>query len=131
MEPTSADRDGERPARHRNVLGRIWNATRYSMQGLAAAYRHEAAFRQEVLMAAVLVPLACWLDVSAAERALMIAAVLLVLVVELLNSAIEAVVDRISFENHPLAKRAKDLGSAAVCVSLVGLGAVWIAILLG
>jgi len=111
-------------------LRRAWNATRYSFAGLAAAARHEAAFRELVLLLIVAVPAALWLGRSGAERALMIASVALALVVELVNAAIEAVVDRISLENHALAKRAKDIGSAAVMLSLANAAVVWLVILL-
>jgi diacylglycerol kinase (ATP) len=111
-------------------IARIVNATRYSLQGLAAAIRHEAAFRQELALAAVLVPLGLWLGADGVERALLAASVLLVLVVELLNSAIEAVVDRVSPEDHDLAKRAKDYGSAAVMIALATAGLVWVMVLL-
>lgn len=110
-------------------LGRVWNAFFYSMAGLKAAFRHEDAFRQEVILAALLVPAAFLLADGAVARALMIGSVLLVLLVELLNSAIEATVDRISLENHQLAKRAKDIGSAAVFVSLVNAVVIWVLIL--
>lgn len=103
---------------------------RYSLAGFAAACKNEAAFRQELLLALVLVPAATLLRVSATGKALMIASVLLVLIVELLNSAIEAAVDRISLENHFLAKRAKDLGSAAVMLSLLNLATVWLLVIL-
>jgi len=106
-------------------LVRIWNALFYSMDGLRAAYRHEDAFRQEVLLALVLIPLAFWLPVGTIGKVLMIASMLLVLIVELLNSAVEATVDRISLENHRLAKRAKDIGSAAVLLALVNVLVVW------
>ena len=101
------------------------------MDGLAAAFRHEHAFRQEVFIAVVLIPLALWLPASGIGKALMIGSVLLVLIVELLNSALEAVVDRISSENHELAKRAKDMGSAAVMLSLMVVAIVWGFVLLG
>jgi diacylglycerol kinase (ATP) len=104
---------------------RLVNATRYSAAGLRAAWRHEAAFRQECALAAFLVPAGVWLGRSATERALLIGACLLVLVIELLNSAIEAVVDRIGPEHHALSARAKDLGSAAVLLSLVLAAIVW------
>lgn len=110
-------------------LKRLWNALHYSLAGFAAAYKNEAAFRQELLLALVLIPAVMFLPVSATGKTLMIASVLLVLVVELLNSAIEAVVDRISLENHELAKRAKDMGSAAVMLSLVNLAVVWLLII--
>jgi diacylglycerol kinase (ATP) len=112
-------------------LPRVWNALFYSMAGFRAAFRHEDAFRQEVILACVLVPAAFFLADTAIARALMIGSVLLVLLVELLNSAIEATVDRISLENHQLAKRAKDIGSAAVFVSLVNVIVVWALILVG
>ena len=105
------------------------NATRYSLSGFAAAARHEDAFRMELVMLAVLTPFALWLGQSGVERALLIGCLILVLIVELLNSAIEATVDRISFENHRLAKRAKDIGSAAVMLSLVNAGVIWLLIL--
>ncbi|MGH8689535.1 MAG: diacylglycerol kinase [Burkholderiales bacterium] len=100
------------------------------MAGLAAAARHEDAFRQELILLLLLTPLALWLGDSGIERALMIGSLILVLIVELLNSAVEATVDRISFESHRLAKRAKDIGSAAVMLSLVNAGLVWLLIIL-
>jgi len=117
---------------HKGATGfvRLVNAARYSLEGLATAARHEAAFRQELLLAAVLVPLGLWLGEGGVERALLVGSMLMVLVVELLNSAIEATVDRISLEDHQLAKRAKDLGSAAVMMSLAMLAAVWLLVLL-
>jgi len=107
-------------------LKRAWNALFYSMSGFRAAFKHEDAFRQEVILAAVLIPAALFLRHMAIERALMIGSVLLV---ELINSAIEATVDRISLEDHKLAKRAKDIGSAAVFVSLVNVVVIWALIL--
>lgn len=121
----------ESPHKGKTGLARLRNALRYSLHGLAAAVRHEDAFRQELVLAALLVPLALVLGRSAAERALLVASVLLVLIVELLNSAVEAAVDRVSFEDHRLAKRAKDIGSAAVFVSLVNAVVVWAIVLLG
>jgi diacylglycerol kinase (ATP) len=117
---------------HKGATGllRILNATRYSLEGVAAAARHETAFRQELLLAAVLVPLGLWLGADGVERALLAGSVLMVLVVELLNSAVEAVVDRASPEHHELAKRAKDYGSAAVMVALAVTGLVWVLLLL-
>ncbi|WP_371920787.1 diacylglycerol kinase [Pseudomonas sp. SJZ079] len=109
---------------------RILNAASYSWAGLQAAFRGEAAFRQLVALNMLLVPLAFSLDVSRAERALMIAVCLLALIVELLNSAIEATVDRISLALHPLSKQAKDQGSAAQLVALLLIGLVWAVILL-
>ena len=106
------------------------NATRYSLEGFVAAVRHEDAFRQELFVFALAVPAALWLGRSGFERALLVGCLFLVLIVELLNSAIEAAVDRISFESHHLAKRAKDIGSAAVMLSIVNAVAVWLLILL-
>ncbi|ENO82379.1 diacylglycerol kinase [Thauera mechernichensis] len=121
----------ESPFKGKTGLRRIWNAFHYSLDGLRAAYRHEDAFRQEVLLTLVALPLALWLGDSALERALMIGSVLLVLIVELLNSAIEATVDRVSLERHQLAKRAKDIGSAAVLIALINAAVVWGLVLLG
>ena len=116
---------------HKGVTGlrRLVNAARYSLAGLKAALG-EAAFRQELVLALVLIPLGLHLGKSGVERALLVGSVLLVLVVELLNSAVEAAVDRISTEMHELSKRAKDLGSAAVLLSLVNLATVWLLILM-
>ena len=121
----------ESPHKGKTGLKRVWNALRYSLAGLRAAFKHEDAFRQEVALAAILIPLALFLPASGVGRALMIASVLLVMIVELLNSAIEATVDRVSIENHPLAKRAKDIGSAAVLFALLNVGIVWSLVLLG
>lgn len=121
----------ESPFKGKTGLTRVWNAFHYSMAGLAAAYRNEDAFRQEVWLAAVLLPLALWLPVGAVGKALMIGSVLLVIIVELVNSGLEATVDRISLEHHHLAKRAKDIGSAAVFVALLNVVAVWGLVLLG
>jgi diacylglycerol kinase (ATP) len=101
------------------------------MDGLRAAYKNEDAFRQEVWLALVLIPLALLIPVSAPGKALMVASVLLVLIVELLNSAVEATVDRVSLEPHRLAKRAKDIGSAAVMISLLNVVVVWLLVLFG
>jgi diacylglycerol kinase (ATP) len=95
------------------------------MDGLRAAYKHEDAFRQEIRLAVILIPLALWLPASNIGKALMIASLLLVLIIELVNSAIEATVDRISFDKHELAKRAKDIGSAAVFVSMLNVLITW------
>lgn len=116
---------GESPFKGKTGLRRLINAAGYSLHGFASAYRHEDAFRQEVLLAAVLVPLALFMPASGVGKALMIASVLLVLIVELLNSAIEAAVDRISLDRHRLSKRAKDIGSAAVFLSLINVACVW------
>ena len=117
---------------HKGATGlrRVLNATRYSLEGLAAAARHEDAFRQELILAAVLMPLGLWLGNDGVERALLAGSVLMVLVVELLNSAVEAVVNRASPEHHELAKRAKDYGSAAVMIALAVTGLVWVLLLL-
>ncbi len=115
----------ESPYKGKTGFKRLFNALFYSLDGFRAAFKHEDAFRQEALLAAVAVPLALWLGKTGVERALMIASVLLVLIVELLNSAIEAAVDRISLEHHHLIKRAKDMGSAAVLVSLINAAVVW------
>ena len=121
----------ESPHKGKTGFTRIWNALFYSLDGLAAAFRHEDAFRQEVFLAAVLVPAAFFVPAGGTGRALMIASVLLVLIVELLNSAVEAAVDRISLDNHLLAKRAKDIGSAAVFLSLLNVPVVWLLVLFG
>lgn len=121
----------ESPFKGQTGLRRVWNALHYSLAGLRAAFVAEDAFRQEALLAVVLVPLALLLSPLGLARALMIASVLLVLIVELLNSAIEAAVDRISLDRHPLAKRAKDIGSAAVLLSLVNVLVVWACVLCG
>lgn len=115
----------ESPYKGKTGLRRLWNAFGYSLAGFRAAYKHEDAFRQEVLLAVILVPLALWLPASHIGKALMIGSVLLVIMVELLNSAVEATVDRISLDSHDLAKRAKDIGSAAVLMSLVNVLVVW------
>jgi diacylglycerol kinase (ATP) len=119
------------PHKGKTGLRRVWNAIFYSIDGFRAAYQHEDAFRQEALLAALLIPIALFLPASGTGKALMIASVLLVLLVELLNSAVEATVDRISLENHQLAKRAKDIGSAAVLVSLINVIVVWALVLFG
>ena len=125
------DRNLESPHKGKTGLRRIWNALFYSVDGFVAAFKHEDAFRQEALLALVLIPAALFMPTSGVGKALMIASVLLVLVVELLNSAVEAAVDRISLENHRLAKRAKDIGSAAVLVALVNVVIVWVLVLFG
>ena len=121
----------ESPHKGKTGLRRVWNALFYCIDGLAAAFRHEDAFRQESLLALVLIPTAFFMPAGGVGKALMIASVLLVLVVELLNSAIEAAVDRISLDLHHLAKRAKDIGSAAVLLSLVNVVTVWALVLFG
>ena len=120
----------ESPHKGKRGLVRIWNAFGYSLAGLTAAFTHEDAFRQEVFLAVVLIPAAFFMPVSGLGKAMMVASVLLVLIVELLNSAVEAAVDRVSLENHRLAKRAKDIGSAAVFLALVNVPLVWVLVLL-
>jgi diacylglycerol kinase (ATP) len=110
---------------------RVLRALEASWRGLAGAFREEAAFRQELAFAALVIPLGLWLGHTGVERALLIAPALLILVVELVNSAIEATVDRIGFERHALAGLAKDIGSAAVFMSFVLFFAVWVLVLLG
>jgi diacylglycerol kinase (ATP) len=119
----------ESPHKGKTGITRLVNAFNYSRAGLQEAYRNEEAFRQEVLLAVILIPLAFWLESEMIERSIMIACVMLVIIVELLNSAIEATVDRISLDDHNLAKRAKDIGSAAVLMSLLNLVVVWLLIL--
>ena len=106
-------------------LTRIIKATCYSFSGLKTAWCQEAAFRQEVVLAAILIPLGLWLGKNGIERALLTGCCMVVLITELLNSAVEAVVDRIGPEHHPLAGAAKDLGSAAVFISLIMVVMVW------
>ncbi len=108
---------------------RLRNAAGYSWAGLQAAWRHEEAFRQEGLLCAALVPVALWLGGDAVERVLLIGSLLLVVIVELLNSSVEAAIDRIGPEQHELSGRAKDLGSAAVFVALLNVAIVWLLLL--
>ena len=114
----------------RSAITRLWNALFYSLDGLSAAFRHEGAFRSEVLLALILLPMAVHTDADGSGKAMMIASVLLVLITELVNSAIEAIMDRISLEDHVLAKRAKDMGSAAVMIALINVPVVWFLVLL-
>ncbi|MCL2918746.1 diacylglycerol kinase [Shewanella litorisediminis] len=118
-----------KPANNHGVR-RIIRATGFSFKGLKSAWVHEAAFRQELVLACLMVPVALWVDVSTVEKLLMIMAVFIVLITELLNSAIEAVVDRIGDEIHPLSGQAKDIASAAVFMSLALCTLVWAFILL-
>ena len=117
------------PHKSKGGLSRLLNALRYSMRGLAAAFRHEAAFRQESLLAAVLVPLAIWISDSVSQALLLIGALAFVLIVELLNSALEALADTVTLEEHPLIARAKDLGSAAVLLAIIVALLVWAAVI--
>ena len=121
----------ESPFKGKSGLTRILNAFGYSLAGLRAAIRHEDAFRQECLLAAVLIPLALFMPVGGVGKALLIGSVVFVLIVELVNSAIEATVDRVSLEHHRLAKRAKDIVSAAVLLALLNLAVVWGLVIFG
>lgn len=120
----------ESPYKGKTGLKRAWRALFYSMAGLRAAFCHEDAFRQEVMLAVILIPAALLTHVVLLGKALMIASVLLVLIIELLNSAVEAAVDHTSLADHQLAKRAKDIGSAAVLLSLLNVLVVWVLALL-
>lgn len=115
----------ESPAKGKTGITRLKNALHYSLDGFRAAYQHEDAIRQEVLLSLVLIPLGFYLGESGVAKALLVASVLLVVIIELLNSAVEAIVDRISPEAHNLSKRAKDIGSAAVLLSLINLAVIW------
>ena len=129
-EPLESSEPVANPFKGKTGVVRLVHAFLNSCAGLADALRHESAFRQEILLAAILVPLAFVLPVSAIERALLVASVILVIIVELLNTGIEIAIDRISYERHSLSKRAKDMGSAAVLLSLVLLALVWAIIVL-
>ena len=117
------------PYKGKTGIKRLINAFKYSVAGTLAAFKHEDAFRQEVILSAILIPLAIYLGQTATEQALMIASILLIIIVELLNSSVEATVDRISVKRHKLAKRAKDIGSAAVFFSLINVAVIWFLIL--
>lgn len=119
------------PYKGKSGLRRVWNAFHYSLDGLKAAWRHEDAFRQEAVLGAFLILVGLWLGESGVEKALLVGSVVFALIVEILNSAIEATVDRISLEDHELAKRAKDLGSAAVLLALLLTLIVWGFVLIG
>ena len=115
----------ENPHKHAPGLMHVWRATGIALQGLRAALVHEDAFRQEVLVAAIAFPVALFANVGITNKALLVGSIFLVLVVELLNSALEAAVDHSSLERHPLAKRAKDIASAAVFISIVNALVIW------
>jgi len=115
----------DNPHKQSRGLTHAWRATGIALQGLRAAFQHEEAFRQEVIIAAIAIPVALLLPTSILGKVLMITSVLLVLIIELLNSALEAAVDHTSLEQHPLAKRAKDIASAAVLLSIVNAVVVW------
>ncbi len=117
------------PYKGKTGLKRLVNAFGYSIAGTLAAFKHEDAFRQEVILAAILTPIAIFYGETAIDQALMISSLLLIIIVELLNSSIEATVDRISVKHHKLAKRAKDIGSAAVFFSLINAAVIWFLIL--
>ena len=121
----------ENPNKHNPGLTHAWHATGIALQGLRAAFKHEEAFRQEVFIAAIAIPAALLLPAGTIGKVLMISSILLVLIVELLNSALESAVDHTSLEQHPLAKRAKDIASAAVLLSIVNALAVWGLVLFG
>lgn len=106
-------------------IARVWRAAAYSSAGLRAAVREEAAFRQELALFIVLAPLGLWLGESGLERALLVGSLILVLITELLNSALEAVVNRVGSEPHPLSGMAKDMGSAAVFLAMILVVIVW------
>jgi len=117
------------PYKGKTGIKRLANAFTYYVAGTLAAFKHEDAFRQEVILSTILIPLAIYLGQTAIEQTLMISSVLLVIIVELLNSSVEATVDRISVKRHKLSKRAKDIGSAAVFFSLVNAAVIWFLIL--
>jgi len=117
------------PYKGKTGIKRLANAFTYSVAGTLAAFKHEDAFRQEFILSIVLIPLAIYLGQTPIEQALMIASILLIIIVELLNSSVEATVDRISVKRHKLSKRAKDIGSAAVFFSLVNAAVIWFLIL--
>jgi len=128
MTPPDAMTDIANPQKLRSGLSRIWHAAGYSLAGLRAGW-DERAFRQEAMAAIVLVPTAFWLGRSWVEVALLAGSVLLLMIVELLNTAVETAIDRIGLERHPLSKRSKDMGSAAVLLALLIAGGIWIAAL--
>lgn len=117
------------PYKSKGGFGRLFNALRYSAQGLSAAFRYEAAFRQELLAVAVLAPVAVWISRSLGEMLLLIGPLFFILIVEILNSALEALADTITVDHHPMIGRAKDLGSAAVMLSIVFCTMVWLCII--
>ena len=120
---------GAAPGKSGPGLMRIWRALLYSLAGLRAAWQGEAAFRQELALAAVLIPVAVAVPATLTQKAMLLACVMLVLITELLNFAVESAVDRVSLEHHPLTGRAKDIASAAVLLSLANLAIVWALVL--
>ena len=129
-EPASPPNDTVREDKSTGGLKRIYNAFRYSLQGIGSALKQESAFRQEMMLCIVLVPLAIVLPVGWIGKALMLGSLFIVLIVELLNSAIEWTVDYVSQETHPFARRAKDMGSAAVFFALVNVLITWVCVIL-
>jgi len=125
MKDSNTNSHEESPFKGKTGLRRLINAMGYSYEGFKAAFKHEDAFRQEVFLTILLIPLALYLEQEAIPRVIMIGSLFLVLIAELLNSAVEAVVDRVSIERHALAKRAKDIGSAAVFVALTNVVVTW------
>jgi len=125
MKDSNSSSHEESPFKGKTGLRRLINAMGYSYEGFKAAFKHEDAFRQEVFLAILLIPLALYLEHDSLPRVMMIGSLFLVLIAELLNSAVEAVVDRVSIERHELAKRAKDIGSAAVFVALSNVVVTW------
>ncbi len=123
--------DSLKPRRKEHGLRRVLRAIKLSFQGIVGAFRHEEAFRQDLLFACIALPVGLWLGHNGVERALLVAPVLLILIVELINSAIEATVDRIGMERHELAGLAKDIGSASVLMAFLLFGLVWILVLFG
>ena len=119
------------PLKGKTGFKRIFHATNYSIAGFKAAFKHEAAFRQIIFINLILIPVTFFLNVSRSEQAILIAVCLLAIIVELFNSALEAIVDRVSLERHPLSKNAKDMGSAAQFVALSIIAATWLLILWG
>jgi diacylglycerol kinase (ATP) len=119
----------ESPHKGKYGLRRVVAATRYSVSGLAQAARTETSLQIELAAAAVMIPAGLWLGPTGVAKALLVGSVLIVIVVELLNSALEAAVDRVSLEDHPLAGRAKDIGAAAVMVALMNAAAIWLLVL--
>lgn len=118
------------PYKSKGGFSRLLSALRYSIQGLIIAVKHEAAFRQELILAVVLTPVALWISENVFEAVLLIGSLLFVLIIELLNSALEAVADTITIDHHPMIGRAKDLGSAAVLLSLTMASLIWIGVIL-
>jgi diacylglycerol kinase (ATP) len=119
------DRTGAMPKRSKNPVRHVADATRYSLRGLQEAWRCELSFRIEIMALAICFPLAFWLGTTGAQRAVLVLSLLAIIIVELLNSAIESVVDRIGSEIHELSGRAKNMGSAAVLMVLIAAAAVW------